>query len=345
MIKYLETGINNLVVHKIGNSRESSILNKEQLNFDRKNEQPIFVSFFLKAFANQVVVYNFFHEVERALNPIFKCCNDIFRNGNFIETSIKISDYLIGCSNHPNIKSGELFIVKFDEILFENIYCEAIGIFKTENKDSYFESIENKTELKLRLKQGISTNKFDKGCLILNTNEENGYKVCVIDNVNKGNEAFYWKDSFLKIVEEKNEFHQTNQFLGITKNFITKQFPTDFETTKADQIDLLNRSVQYFKKHETFDKQEFEKEVFHHVNIISSFNKFDTSYRQENEIEIADDFSISPQAVKKQERNFKSILKLDKNFHVYIHGDKTFIEKGVEKDGRKFYKLYYDTES
>jgi hypothetical protein len=56
-------------------------------------------------------------------------------------------------------------------------------------------------------------------------------------------------------------------------------------------------------------------------------------------------FDISPQAVKKQARIFKSVLKLDKNFHIYIHGDRELIEQGVEKDGRKFYKIYFTEES
>jgi len=38
-------------------------------------------------------------------------------------------------------------------------------------------------------------------------------------------------------------------------------------------------------------------------------------------------------------------LKLDGNFHVYIHGNKDMIERGVDDDGRKYYKLYYEEES
>ena len=57
-----------------------------------------------------------------------------------------------------------------------------------------------------------------------------------------------------------------------------------------------------------------------------------------------DNFSISTSAVKYQSRVFKSVLKLDNNFHIYIHGDKELIEKGTDNDGRKYYKIYYDLE-
>lgn len=37
----------------------------------------------------------------------------------------------------------------------------------------------------------------------------------------------------------------------------------------------------------------------------------------------------------------KLVVKLDKNFHIYIHGDKEKIEKGEDSKG-KFIKLYYN---
>jgi len=61
-------------------------------------------------------------------------------------------------------------------------------------------------------------------------------------------------------------------------------------------------------------------------------------------MEVSDNFDISKQAVKKQARVFKSVLKLDKNFHIYIHGNRDLIEQGVDNNGRKFYKIYYEEE-
>jgi hypothetical protein len=201
------------------------------------------------------------------------------------------------------------------------------------------------SEFSIVYKEGIDINKFDKGCLVFNTNKKEGFLVTIIDNQNRGEEALYWKDNFLGLTQKANEFHQTNEFLGIAKNFVTKQLSEDFEVSKADKIDLLNRSVEYFKTHESFDKKEFEKEVFQDAGLIKSFRNFDENFRQENEIELTDNFDISPQAVKKQARVFKSVLKLDKNFHIYIHGNRDLIEQGVEKDGRKFYKIYFDKEN
>ena len=133
--------------------------------------------------------------------------------------------------------------------------------------------------------------------------------------------------------------------MSLTKSYVTKQLAEDFEVTKADKIDLLNKTVEYFKTHEQFDKTEFEAEVFQTDEMIESFQHFDESYRASHDIQGADSFDISEQAVKKQARGFKSVLKLDKTFHVYIHGDRSLIERGTEADGRKFYKIYFDKET
>jgi hypothetical protein len=167
----------------------------------------------------------------------------------------------------------------------------------------------------------------------------------VIDKTSRGGEAQFWKDSFLQLKPCSDDFHFTKKFLDITRNYVTKQLDEEFEVTKADKIDLLNRSVEYFKTRDNFDKQQFESEVLQDEGMIQSFRKFDTTYREQHDIPETDSFEISPQAVKKQERIFKSVLKLDKNFHIYIHGNRKLIEQGVEKDGRKFYKIYFEEEN
>jgi hypothetical protein len=79
--------------------------------------------------------------------------------------------------------------------------------------------------------------------------------------------------------------------------------------------------------------------------MIGSFRHFGSRYIESNDFDIASEFDISADAVKKQARVFKSVVKLDKNFHIYIHGRTDLIEKGMEIDGRKYYKIYYQDEA
>ena len=67
---------------------------------------------------------------------------------------------------------------------------------------------------------------------------------------------------------------------------------------------------------------------------------------EEKETELVEDFMISDDAVKNQKRNFKSVLKLDKNFHVYIHGTCDKLVKGFDRErNMQYYQLFFEEES
>jgi hypothetical protein len=345
MIKFHNILLRKIAVHKVGNKSldEGLILTNSLIELEDETLTNLFLKYFLTSFSD-TELFEFHNDIGIEQNEMFTVAKKIFESPNsLLSQSKSIAQHLYSCSTHPKIKSGEMYVAYFKDIILDDEVTEAIGIFKSESKDSFLKvDFEGKASL-VNYDEGTNTNKLDKGCLIFNSS--NGkYSVCIVDNANKSTEAQYWKDTFLQLKPIANEFHQTNQFLGIAKNFVTKQLEEEFEVSKADKIDLLNRSVEYFKTHETFDKKEFEQEVFQDSGLIKSFRNFDNFYRQENKIEITDSFDISPQAVKKQARVFKNVLKLDKNFDIYIHGDRGLIEQGVDIDGRKYYKIYYELE-
>ena len=347
MIHSTNTQIRQLAVHYVGNKSLDEGVELSEAVMDQPDDDTVeaLLKYFLSSIKGEEI-YEFCHDSDLELNELFSFCTKIFKEKrNFFSASKNIAKHLYGCSDHPKINGGELYVVYFDGLILDDESFEAIGLFKSETKDTFLKVKHKNKVFNVSSEEGINTNKLDKGCLIFNTDSDTGFKIAIIDNLNKSSEAQYWKDEFLHVKPVNNDFHQTKEFLGIAKNFVVKQMTEDFEVSKTDQIDLLNRSVDYFKNNDTFDKKDFEKKVFQDKEIIKSFQKYDTNYREDNEIEINDQFDISKPAVKKQSKVFKSVLKLDKNFHIYIHGDKNLIEKGVEKDGRKFYKIYFDTEA
>jgi len=258
--------------------------------------------------------------------------------------SVNIAKHLFETSIHPNIKSGDLFITKFSDIQIDEELLEVIGIFKSENRQPFLKLNSETEDFVLKYDDGINIDKLDKGCLIFNISKTDGFKVCIVDKSNKSFEAQYWKDIFLQLQSCNDNFHNTKELLNITKSYISKQVSEDFDISKTDKIDLLNRSLVYFENHDSYNREEFETKVFQNKNMLESFQNYNNAYKTKNKIYIDDDFEISSQAVRKQARAFKSVLKLDKNFHIYIHGNKDLIEQGVESDGRKYYKIYYDKE-
>ena len=111
------------------------------------------------------------------------------------------------------------------------------------------------------------------------------------------------------------------------------------DTFEADQGFLLSRMASLFS---WLTKVAYE--VMEQPDIIKRFNQYKTAYAKEHEMEFADDFDISENAIKKQARTFTNVIKLDKNFHIYIHGNRDLIEQGEDKKG-KFYKVYYREEN
>lgn len=202
------------------------------------------------------------------------------------------------------------------------------------------------SDIGIESEQGININKLDKGCLIFNIDNENGYLVSIVDNINKGTEAHFWVDDFLRVQQRKDEYYNTQHTISLYKSFITKEFPRQFEADQADQADLINKSVKYFKEKDTFDIEEFENEVIVQPEVIDSFNAYKVEYLKERDLELSDSFSISESAVKKQARGLKSVIKLDKNFHIYVHGDRQCIKRGFdEATGMHYYQLFFNEET
>ncbi len=347
MVNYGNCDINLVSVHQVGNKTngEALVTSKSLLDISDMTLRELLLKFFTQPFVNSEF-YNFtFSNDDFTLNPLYGFALQIFNNqSEFHKHSINIAKHLYEMSIHPQIKSGDIFIAYITNVQMEGELTEALGIFKSENKQSFLKLDALPDDFVLQYDDGINIDKLDKGCLIFNVNKEQGFKICIVDKSNRLTEAQFWKDSFLMLKPCSDEYHYTKDFLTLTKNFITKQLPSDIEVDKAEQIDFLNRSVEYFKTHDSFSKNEFEAEVFQDKNVIKSFREFDDLYRDENKIELLDTFEISPQAVKKQSKVFKSVLKLDKNFHIYIHGNRELIERGIDNDGRKYYKIYYNSE-
>jgi 37-kD nucleoid-associated bacterial protein len=348
MINYINAAIDKVSVHGVGNKTNGDglQLSKSLLDITGEPVRELLAKFFLTPFANPEFYHFSFSNEDFSLNPLYQFASGIFDDPEvFHKNSINIAKHLYELSIHPQIKAGDLFVAFFTDLRMDGEAMEAIGIFKSENRQSFLKLENSKDDFSIEYEDGINIEKLDKGCIIFNTDRDAGYKVSVIDKLNKSSEAQYWKDGFLQLKPCSDDFHHTKTFMDITKDFVTKQLTEEYDISRADQIDLLNRSVAYFKTHDTFDKDNFETEVFQDTGIIKSFRNFDESYRDHNGISINDQFDISAQAVKKQSRVFKSVLKLDKNFHIYIHGNRELIEQGIEKDGRKFYKIYFEQEA
>lgn len=325
-----------LIFHRISSDDANIQYSTEELDVSNEEEGVHIKNIFLKPLQSVGATWEF-RQDGPAANTLQTIAKELSDDGNFVIGSVNIGKHLKNVSTHPNIKDGDLFVIKFADILYNGNLCEGLGIYKVENKEVFIENSFSGSKAELKFRRGISGRKLDKGCLILFTPEPN--TVFTIDNVHTDTE--YWKNDFLKVKLKQDPINNTSKLLTLTKSFITESLPEQFEIEKADQIDLLNRSANYFKNKEEFTMREFEDEVLQDQQVIDAFQSYDKG----DLFGINRGFEISQQAVKRQAKIFKSVLKLDRNFHVYIHGNRELIERGEDENGRKFYKLYYKEES
>ncbi len=337
-----------VIVHKVGNPTRSEALklSVNPLTLNDAVVRGMLTKYFLAPF-NEEEQYHFTHLSDLGLNEIYHYVGKIFENKkNFVAQSAQIANFLYAKSTHVKVKEGELYVALFNDVPFGTEYIDAVGIFKSESKETFLKVFPHGQGWEVAAEDGININKLDKGCLIFKKNREEGFVVCVVDATNKQQDAQYWVNDFLQVTPYSNSYHHTNQVLGMCKLFIHNEIQEKFEVNKSDQIDMLNRSMEYFKTKEQFDFDEFAQEVIHHPEVVEAFTQYKQTYEQAKQITIQEDFNIHLSAVKKQEKGFKSILKLDKNFHIYIHGRKDLIERGFdEMVNKNYYKLFFDEEA
>lgn len=339
--------IKNIVIHKVNNKShdEGVVFSKRELSLNEE-VRALLTSYFVLPFKSNEY-YTLYHDSDLKYNEVFGFVSEIFANPDSIyEQSVSLAKHLYEKSSHPQIKGGEFYTVYFKDCIINGDTVDAVGLFKSENKDTFLKIYTSDNGFEVGSEQGININKLDKGCLIFNTEQENGYIIAIVDNTNKKIEAKYWVDDFLHVRQRKDEYYDTQNTLSMCKNFVTKELPQQFDISKAEQVEMLNKSVKFFKENENFNIAEFEQKVIGQKEIIDNFNQFKTEYQKERDISISDSFVISDSAVKKQSKTFKSVIKLDKNFHIYIHGeDNQFIRKGFDKEtGMHYYQLYFKEE-
>jgi hypothetical protein len=335
-----EATLNTLVVHYVGNriNDEKLTISKSPVNVEDETLALLSASF-IGTFKTEKY-YNFHHPSDLELNDVFKAAAAVFDAPETLrDVSETLAERLYDIVESPKTKGGEVYVAYFGECLLDGEPMDALGIFKSETRETYLKIYPASGNFILEKEEGVNLRKTDKGCIIFNTEKEKGYLVAVADGLKSGDEK-YWTGDFLSLKPHDNAYTKTQNMMKTCKEFLKDRMPEEFEVNGADQIDMLNRSINYFKSHDTFDKPEFEREVLKQPEIIESFREFD----QNSETPLDLTFDIEPQAVKKNAGIFKSVLKLDKNFHIYIHGDRSKIERG-EEDGKKFYRIFFETEN
>lgn len=306
----------------------------------------LLIGAFLRPFEKTEAFFYFHHEEDVSNHPVYQSCMTVFQDPDSLsEEAGKLAQLLYEHMDTPKLNGGEFFMGYFDNLLLQDEAVQAIGLWKVQSKDPILKTERGGESIVLNVVDGIPTAKPEIAALVFNLDETEGYRICVVDSVTKKDERSFWSDAFLRLRPIEDNYFNTRHYIGLSSEFITQKAPFKFGMDRTDQIDLLNRSAAYFKENESFEINDFAESLFQEPEQQEAFKEFRDEYARAYAVPLEDRFDISGQAVKKESKVFKSVIKLDKNFHIYVHGRRDLIERGFDEDkGKKFYKVYFEDE-
>lgn len=296
MFDFSEAALEQLAVHKVGNKSrgEGLIISPGLYELLDGNLEELLLKYFITPFKEKAV-YRFHHETDIHLNEVYTYASAVFIDpAAFYEQSANIVRHLYETSAHPQIKEGEVYAAYFSGCRFGELTVDAIGIFKTENKENYLRVAGGREGFTLAADCGVNIRKLDKGAFIFNAESPGGYRVAVVDNVNKGNsEALYWKEEFLRVKPVEDEYFHTQNYLDMCRDFAENVYGPLCNADKKDQVVFMNEAIGFFDKNADFKLHEFVDTVLKEPELAGQFIEHQRAYEANMGLEHAEEFGIS----------------------------------------------------
>jgi hypothetical protein len=332
------------IAHKIGNilAEESCFFSKAEVMLNEIESQEL-KKILCKPFATTLQAYQFVHESNLLQNDVYACVSEIFANPNSLTASSKkITQYLYRFANDYAIKTGEIFFILLDNILTEAGTTNGIAIIKMEGATKFIKPQETNQNVEIFFDKGLMSKNIDKACLVLNDDFKEGFYVYPFEKTI--GETNYWNRYFLQCKARTDEFLQTNVLLNTFRQYVMDELPTE-QYSKKEKIDLVQNSMNYLvENNSAVDVEDFISKQLVELAHQDDYKASLQVYVKDNEVDLQTTFAASNDAIQYQRKKFRSIIKLDKNFHIYVHSNDELIERGADEKG-KFYKVYFQQEA
>jgi hypothetical protein len=345
MINLFNAQIDSLSLHRVGNkNKNEGVFLSEEPQHLNDETRGLLKEFFLKPFREKEENYfKLTHEDDLEFNEIYQAAKAIFEDPATLQAHAKkITSFLYDQSNHPHIKSGEVFVAHFSNMVLDNEKIEAIGIFKSEIKQEFLQFQEKGANLEMIMEQGVNLNKLDKGCLIFNTLSEEGFKVLSVDS--NRYDTKYWLENFLGVNVLPDDNFYTKNYLKFCQNF-AKDVVLPAED-KQQEVLFMNRAVNHFAKNDAFEESLFLNEVMENPELIPEFKHYKVEKGPKYSIEDVSTFPIANKAVSDSRKKIKNVITLDTNIQIrmdFINPESAerFVEKGWDEEKQMYYYLVY----
>ncbi|GAA0748959.1 nucleoid-associated protein [Gaetbulibacter jejuensis] len=348
MIKRNKASISKCILHKVGNKFNSTknAFSEQLIDFDEVSYDLI-VPYLLRPFTSVAETYRFNHHSNIELNEINTYSSQLLNDdSNFIEVSKHIVTHLFEQSNSAQIKTGDVIVCMLHDIQYEDYVCDAVGIFKIENKAHFFQTYLENNSYDIIVQKGIATKKVDKGCIILNTADTEGKIVLSVDNNNYDTQ--YWIKSFLNVKYPDDSNQHTKNYIEMCREFSKDVMQPQFGG--QEQSNFLAKTVDFFKENEIINVETFKEDVFEDEDRIQLFEDYKKTYESDHNLVLRNQFDVSEVVLKKQKQKIKTEIKLDTNIQIKLDVDAPdasaeYLERGYDEAKKMhYYKVFFNEE-
>ena len=344
-INFREAAINEIALAKVGNPLKGEpLLTSKNLCRFEDDEADLLTTSFLIPFKS-LEPYRLEIQSSSESPSLREYVKSIFHDeSSLLEEAKNISQYLYSKSYHPNIKSGDLCISLIDGIIISGQSVPAICIIKCENKTPFLQISEIDGDLKLTTQHGIYPDKIDKGCLVLNHEEEEGFVVYLFD---KSGNTNFWNKDFVNALPVRDDDYLTKRFGELCVNFAKRGIKENNGDNKS--VKVANNALNYLAENEDFNISEFEK-VLGEPEIINQFSSFKSEFEEDSGYHIDDSFKVSKKEANRAKQKLKERIKLDTGAEVHLSSqfiDNTheFLETGFDEEkNMKYLKIFFNEE-
>jgi len=236
-------------------------------------------------------------------------------------------------------EDGYWFTVAWDQFDMDEYSGRAIGFYFAREKGNFL----NLSDSQPLIFQGLPIRKPEFGCLLI-PDQMDGFTTFLLEpRADAGGTA--WSKVIFPFHQITDDSFHAKQFFKMCKAFSEDVMVKEQHQPKENQVSFLSDSLQYTAENKAVNFENFKTEVLKEPAVIDAFDNFQEKYTEERRWNPPDQFAVTD-AVQNQAKKFvKSVIKLDKNFHIYVHGNKERIEKGFDEDRKlHYYQLWFDAE-
>lgn len=339
-INFIDTTLVHLMIHGIGNKclDEALVLSSQEVKLTELTASKLLDNLLRKM--PHEASYHFSHDIDLSYNEMFAFSQKAFENNEtFVSMSKNMARHLFNQGVTKKVQSGVVYIAYMQGVLVDDKEMDAIGVFKSEKIDTFIKVNFEDGKYSLSSEKGLGS--IDKGCLVINSDPDEGYLISLL-NTKKKNDTKYWNEDFLGIRLRNDDNCKTSQIVELCGSFITKN-----ETiAKADKAGMIDRVLSAMSVEDTsFEK--IAEVVFKDKNVRQQFTEYHQAQENLDESTLNDNFTPNLETVEKKVRKFRSKtkIKLDDDFEILIKGGEKNLIKGYDEEkGLSYYKLYFREE-